>query len=77
MKKNFVRGRLKRYLENFSVLLPPKAEAETLGGIIQNPQVDFVQKKFGFRPKDTAILNSGSEVNVHVIIMLSAHGSAG
>jgi len=50
---------------------------ETLGGIIQNPQVDFVQKKFGFRPKDTAILNSGSEVNVHVIIMLSAHGSAG
>jgi hypothetical protein len=25
--------------------------AETLGGIIQNPQADFVQRKFGFRPK--------------------------
>lgn len=31
-----------------------RRRAETLGGIIQNPQADFVQRKFGFRPKGIA-----------------------
>ncbi|MBA7521101.1 hypothetical protein ES705_13203 [subsurface metagenome] len=53
IEKIFTRGRLKKCLENFSVLLAVR-RAETLGGIIQNPQADFVQRKLEFRPKDTA-----------------------
>jgi hypothetical protein len=43
-------------------LLPPKAEAETLGGIVARRATikcqhrDFVQNRFEFCPKDTANL---------------------
>jgi len=56
IQKIFARGRLKKCLKDFSVLLAEakRRQAETLGGIIQNPLADFVQRKFEFRPKDTA-----------------------
>jgi len=64
IEKIFARGRLKKCLENFSVLLAAVAKrrrAETLGGIvpmdigtIKSRSPDFRQKKFGFYPKGTA-----------------------
>ena len=55
-RKKFARGRLKKCLENFSVLLAEakRGRAETLDGTIQNPLADFVQRMFELRPKDTA-----------------------
>jgi len=64
IEKKFARGAIKKCLENFSVLLAEAKQrrAETLGGIvahratIKSQRQDFRQKKFGFCPKDTAIL---------------------
>jgi len=60
-----VQGRLKKYLENFSVLLAEakRRRTETLGEIaihratIRSRNPDFRQKRFRFYPKGTANLS--------------------
>ena len=66
IEKNFWGRQLKKCKKKFSVLLAEakRRRAETLGGLPAgrqgfNPQnpLDFAQRKFGFRPIDTTILN--------------------
>jgi len=47
-KEKMAREKNKKCRENFSVLLAEakRRRTETLGGIIRNPQADFVQRKF-------------------------------
>ena len=65
IENNFGGARIKKCLENFSVLLAEakRRRAETLGGLPAgrqgfNPQnpLDFAQNGFGFRPINTTFL---------------------
>jgi len=46
LKEKGSHAKYKRLKENCFVLLAEIRQAETLGGIIQNPQADFLQRKF-------------------------------